>query len=161
EVSCVLNGLVHLLDEVRSNRNVVVLDEDPVALLGENVGDLLRDSGHRATTAQEEVVLLTGTAWHCRDPRAQQQWSRASAGPSRTSGSRGSKKREINFETLSALAPAWLGSQFTSSLFGEALNYGFLRLLWLRLRHDARCLLTRGAGVLNTALACRVLHCWV
>src|SRR5262245_20608552 len=37
EVSRVLNGLVHLLDEVRSNRNIVVLNEDPVPLLSENV----------------------------------------------------------------------------------------------------------------------------
>jgi hypothetical protein len=77
EVSSVLNGLVHLLDEVRSNRNVVVLNENPVALLGENVGHLLRNSGHRASTAQEEVVSLTGTAWHRGDPHAQQQWSGA------------------------------------------------------------------------------------
>src|SRR5215813_12761093 len=64
EVARVLNGLVHFFDKVRSNRDVVVLDEDPVALLSENVGDLLRNSGHRAATAQEEVVSLTGTAWH-------------------------------------------------------------------------------------------------
>src|SRR5262245_32464257 len=64
EVSRVLNGPVHLLDEVRSNRNIVVLNEDPVALLGKNVGDFLRNSGHGAATAQEEVVSLTGTAWH-------------------------------------------------------------------------------------------------
>src|SRR5262249_5108898 len=64
EVSRVLNRLVHLLDKVRSNRNVVVLDENLVALLGKNPGDLLRNSCHRATTAQEEVVSLTGTAWH-------------------------------------------------------------------------------------------------
>src|SRR5262249_31085773 len=67
EVSRVLNGLMHLLDEIRSNRNVVVLDEDLVALLGEDVGDLLRNGGHRAPTAQEEVVSLTGTAWHRSD----------------------------------------------------------------------------------------------
>src|SRR6266511_498009 len=53
EVSRVLNGLVHLLDKVRSNRNIVVLDEDRVAFLSEDVGDLLRNGGHRATTAQE------------------------------------------------------------------------------------------------------------
>src|ERR1700745_2361556 len=64
EVSRVLNGLVHLLDEVRSNRNIVVLDEDPVALLSEDVGDLARNGSHRAATAQEEVVSLTRTAWH-------------------------------------------------------------------------------------------------
>src|SRR5262249_18584273 len=46
EVSRLLNGLVHLLDEVCSNRNIVVLNEDPIALLSENVGDLLRNSGH-------------------------------------------------------------------------------------------------------------------
>src|SRR6476646_6515014 len=64
EVSRVLNDLVHLLDEVRSNRNVVVLNENLVALLRKNVGDVARDGGHRAPTAQEEVVLLTATAWH-------------------------------------------------------------------------------------------------
>src|SRR5262249_42729522 len=70
EVSRVLNGLVHLLDEVRSNRNIVVLDEDPVALLSEDVGYLLRNSCYRAPTAQEEVVSLTGSACHGSDPRA-------------------------------------------------------------------------------------------
>jgi hypothetical protein len=43
EVSRVLDGVVHLLDEVRGKGDVVVLDEDPVALLGENVGDLARE----------------------------------------------------------------------------------------------------------------------
>jgi len=51
---------VHLLDEVRSNRNIVVLNADPVALLRKNVGYLARNSCYRAATAQEEVVLLTG-----------------------------------------------------------------------------------------------------
>src|SRR5262249_8275683 len=83
EVSRVLNGLVHLLDKVRSNRNVVILDEDPVALLSENVGDLLRNRGHRAATAQEEVVSLTGTAWHGSDPRA------SSNGHAQTAGRQG------------------------------------------------------------------------
>src|SRR5262245_59363008 len=64
EVSRVLNGLVHLLDKVRSNRNIVILRANPIAVLLENVGDLLSNSGHRAPTAQEEVVTLTGTAWH-------------------------------------------------------------------------------------------------
>src|SRR5262249_14218203 len=86
EVARVLNGLVHLLDEVRSNRNIVVLNEDPVALLSENVGDLLRNGGHRAPAAQEEVVSLTGTAWHGatlvpRNGHAQ------GAGPSRSTAS--------------------------------------------------------------------------
>src|SRR5262249_1705164 len=62
EVSRVLNGLMHLLDEIRSNRNVVVLDEDLVALLGEDVGDLLRNGGHRAPTAHEEVLSLAATS---------------------------------------------------------------------------------------------------
>jgi hypothetical protein len=61
EVSRVPDGVVHLLDEVRGKGDVVVLDEDPVALLGENVGDLARDGGHRASAAQEEVVSLTRT----------------------------------------------------------------------------------------------------
>src|SRR6516165_8078333 len=47
EVARVLNGLVHLLDEVRRNRNIVVLRENPIAIVLENVGDLLRDGGHR------------------------------------------------------------------------------------------------------------------
>jgi hypothetical protein len=64
EVARVLNGLVHLLDKVRSNRNVIVLCANPIALLLENLGDLLSNGGHRAATAQEEVVSLTGTAWH-------------------------------------------------------------------------------------------------
>src|SRR5262245_1447297 len=68
EVSRVLNGLVQLLDKVRSNRNVVILRANPIAVLLENVGDLARNSGHRAPTAQEKVVSLTGTAWHRGDP---------------------------------------------------------------------------------------------
>ena len=54
---------MHLLDEVRSNRNIVVLNEDRIVLLREKIGDLLRNS-NRAATAQEEVVSLTGSAWH-------------------------------------------------------------------------------------------------
>src|SRR5262249_33385698 len=42
----------------------VVLNENFVALLGEDVGDLARNSGHRAPPAQEEIVTLTRTAWH-------------------------------------------------------------------------------------------------
>jgi hypothetical protein len=64
EVSRVLDGLVHLLDEVRGKGDVVVLDEDPVALLGEYVRDLARDRGHRAPAAQEEVISLTRTGCH-------------------------------------------------------------------------------------------------
>src|SRR5262245_33360868 len=107
EVARVLNGLVHLLDKVRSKGNVVVLNEDLVALLRKNVGYLLRNSGHRAATAQEEIVTLSGTAWHGSDPRLQRRWSRAHGGPSRTAGSRG----EINFQTQPALAPAWHGPE--------------------------------------------------
>jgi len=84
EVSSVLNGLVHLLNEVRSNRNVVVLNENPVALLGENVGHLLRNSGHQTSTAQEEVVSLTGTAWHRGGPRVP-----SSDGHARNAGGQG------------------------------------------------------------------------
>src|SRR5262249_22635455 len=94
EVSRVLNGLVHLLDKVRSNLNVVILDEDPVALLSENVGDLLRNRGHRAATAQEEVVSLTGTAWHGSDPRASRNGHAQTAWPSGMRvGSEGERSR--------------------------------------------------------------------
>src|SRR5262245_17919909 len=51
------------------------LNEDPIALLSENVGDLLRNSGHRAPTAQEEIISLTATAWHGSDRRPQ-EWLR-------------------------------------------------------------------------------------
>src|SRR5262245_48344049 len=64
EVSRVLNGLVHLLDEVRCKGNVVVLNKDLVALLRENVGHLLRNSRHRAATAQEEVIARAGITSH-------------------------------------------------------------------------------------------------
>jgi hypothetical protein len=70
EVARVLNGLAHLLDKVRGNRDVVVLDEGPVALLRKDVGYLARNGCHRAPTAQEEVVSLNGTAWHRGDLRA-------------------------------------------------------------------------------------------
>src|SRR5262249_313815 len=66
EVSRVLNSLVHLLDKVCSNRNIVILRANPIAIFLENVGDLLSNGGHRAATAQEEIVSLTGTAWHGR-----------------------------------------------------------------------------------------------
>jgi len=56
EVSRVLNGLVQLLDKVRSNRNVVILRANPIAVLLENVGDLARNSGHRAPTAQRSRI---------------------------------------------------------------------------------------------------------
>ena len=71
-------------------RNVVVLDEDLVALLRENVGDLARNGGHRAPTAQEEVVTFTGTAWHRGVPRAQQQWSRRTVWGVKDAGRHGS-----------------------------------------------------------------------
>src|SRR5262249_47226615 len=70
EVSRVLNSLVHLLDKVCSNRNIVILRANPIAIFLENVGDLLSNGGHRAATAQEEIVSLTGTAWHGRWGRA-------------------------------------------------------------------------------------------
>jgi hypothetical protein len=60
---------MHLLDEAVSETNVIVLNEYPVALLRENVGDLLGNGVHRAPTAQEEVISLTGTAWHGGNPR--------------------------------------------------------------------------------------------
>src|SRR6516165_10087772 len=60
---------MYLLDEVRSNRDVVVLRADLVAFLLENVGDLLRNRGHRPATAQKEVVFVTPAARHCGFPR--------------------------------------------------------------------------------------------
>ena len=42
---------VHLLHEARPQRNVVVLNENLVAFLSENVGDLTRNGRHRAATA--------------------------------------------------------------------------------------------------------------
>ncbi len=74
------NGLVHLLDKVRSNRNVVILRANLIAFLLENVGDLARNSSHRAPTAQEEVVSLTGTAWHRGDPRSRSNGHALSVG---------------------------------------------------------------------------------
>src|SRR5262249_9505175 len=59
EVSRVLNGLVHLLDKVRSDRNVVILGANSIAVLLENVGDLARDGGHRTPAAQEKIVFVT------------------------------------------------------------------------------------------------------
>src|SRR5262249_28723082 len=64
EVTRVFDGLVHFLDEARAELKIVVLDADLVALLSEDVGGLLPNSGPRAATGQEEVVPLTGTAWH-------------------------------------------------------------------------------------------------
>ena len=59
---------MHLFDEAVSETNVIVLNENPVAFLSENVGDLARNGCYRAATAQEEIVSLTGTAWHGTDP---------------------------------------------------------------------------------------------
>jgi hypothetical protein len=83
EVSRILNGFVHLLDKVRRNRNVVILGANPIAVLLENVGDPLRNSGHRNPTAQEEVVPLTRTSWHKCWRAAKQLWIMP---PSRRSG---------------------------------------------------------------------------
>jgi hypothetical protein len=58
---------VHILDKARAEFKVVILDADRVALLQENVSDLARNGGHRAPTAQKEVVTFTGTAWHRSD----------------------------------------------------------------------------------------------
>src|SRR5215831_11132421 len=69
EVSRVLNGLVHLLDKVRGNRNVVILGANPIAVLLENVGDLLSNGGHRTPTAQKKIVFVTAAAQHCGFPR--------------------------------------------------------------------------------------------
>jgi hypothetical protein len=62
--STILNGLVHLLDKVRSNRDVVVLRADLVTLLCENVGDLARNGRFRAPTAQKEVELSVHRTTH-------------------------------------------------------------------------------------------------
>jgi hypothetical protein len=64
EITRVLHGLVHRPDEARTERDVVVLDEDLVALLRENVGDLAGNGGDRAPTAQEEVVAFIVPAGH-------------------------------------------------------------------------------------------------
>ena len=50
--------LVHFFDKARAKPKVVILDADLVTLLQENVSDLARNGGHRAPTAQEEVVPL-------------------------------------------------------------------------------------------------------
>ena len=57
-------AFVHGLDKARAETEVVVFDMDLVALLLENVGDLGSNSGHRAPTAQEEVVPLSQTVCH-------------------------------------------------------------------------------------------------
>jgi hypothetical protein len=46
------------------------MNKYPVASLSEKVADFTGNGGNRATTAQEEVVSLTGTAWHRGDLRA-------------------------------------------------------------------------------------------
>jgi len=79
-----LGGLTDALDEaVEANR--ADLRANPIAVLLENVGDLLSNSGHRAPTAQEEVVSLTRTDWHeCWCPRSRAGASlRALSGPER------------------------------------------------------------------------------
>src|SRR5262249_33997734 len=69
EVSRVLNGLVHLLDKVCSNRKIVILSANLIAVLLENVGDFLSNGGHRTPTAQEKIVFVTAAARHCGFPR--------------------------------------------------------------------------------------------
>src|SRR5262249_30420884 len=94
------------LDKVRSNRNVVILRANPIAVLLEKVGDLARNSSHRAPTAQKEVVSLTGTAWHgatlvLSNGHAEQ------CGPSRMRvGSEGERSR----------LPAWVSPTVSKSL---------------------------------------------
>jgi hypothetical protein len=46
---------MHSLNEARSERDIVVLDEDPVALLDQHIRDLARHVGHRTASAQEKV----------------------------------------------------------------------------------------------------------
>jgi hypothetical protein len=61
KIAGVLDRLVHRLDEAGIERNVVVLDDNFVALVGQDVRDLLRNRRHRAAPAQEEI----GPASHC------------------------------------------------------------------------------------------------
>src|SRR5262249_17277198 len=83
EVARVDHAPVHLLDKTRCERDVVILRKNAVALLSKNPLNLLRNSSHRAATAQEEVVPFTMAAWHRGVPRAQQQWSRRTVWGSR------------------------------------------------------------------------------
>jgi hypothetical protein len=79
---------------------VAVLDQDLVALVGENVRDLARGGGHRASAAEEKVVALDDAAGYHNDsscstvivgpdPKAVKvlvlRWVDAEAEPARTS----------------------------------------------------------------------------
>src|SRR5262249_13412625 len=99
-----------------SQRNVVVLNENLVTLLSENVGDFARNGCHRAATAQEEVVSLTGTAWHGGDPPATQQWSRAECRPSRIAFEAFDTALRCNPVTLADNPPQSLDSMSSLSL---------------------------------------------
>jgi hypothetical protein len=71
---------VHGLDEAGPKRDIVVLNEDLIALPGEDVGDLTRDGCYRAPAAKEEIVALLMASRH-RDHCAlvAGRWSRRSA----------------------------------------------------------------------------------
>ena len=64
EVARILDRLVHRLDEARAERDVVILDEDLVALFGQNVRDLLRDGSDRAAPAEEKIQPVSDCAQH-------------------------------------------------------------------------------------------------
>ena len=64
EVARVLDRLVHRLDEARAERDVIILNEDLVALVGQNVLDLVRDGRDRSAPAEKEVERVPETARH-------------------------------------------------------------------------------------------------
>src|SRR5262249_51900073 len=71
--------------------------------------------------AQEEVVSLTGTAWHGR-PSCSERWSRAECGT--VKDIRGWK--EAARRRSSALAPAWHGTRQVPSQRGDATSLNHL-----------------------------------
>ena len=78
EIARVLDRLVHRLNEIGGQRNVVILNDDRVALASQRVGDLAREGGDRAASAQKKVGPFAQRDSTC--ARRSAAFSRAVAG---------------------------------------------------------------------------------
>ena len=63
EVPALLDGLMHLGDEIRATDEVVILQADAVPRVAEDIGDFLRDQRTRSAPADEIVEHEPALAW--------------------------------------------------------------------------------------------------
>src|SRR6202011_3821337 len=64
QIARVLHRLVHRLHETGTQRNIVVLNENLVALVREHIGNLARHGSYRTATAQEKVITVSVITRH-------------------------------------------------------------------------------------------------